>query len=121
MNISENSTKPIYLQIAEILEDLILKDNLKEHEQAYSTNQLAKIYNINPATARKGINLLIEEGILYKKRGVGMFVSENAKEYIQKKRKESFFNDFILEMLQEAIKLQLSKEEIIHMIENSDM
>ena len=83
-----NQEKSIYLQIKEMIEQDILRDILLEEERVPSTNELARLYAINPATAAKGINLLVEEGILYKKRGIGMFVAEGAKAAIMKKRKE---------------------------------
>lgn len=69
MNGNLNDSTSIYLQIAAMLEDNIVRDLLLEEEQAPSTNELAKAFSINPATAAKGLNLLVDEGILYKKRG----------------------------------------------------
>ena len=91
-------------------------DNLKEDEQAPSTNQFAKIYNINPATARKGLNLLVDDGILYKKRGIGMFVSEGAKKKIIKKRQSSFYEEILPRIIEEADRLEISLDEIIEQI-----
>ena len=102
-----NQEKSIYLQIKEMIEQDILRDILLEEERVPSTNELARLYAINPATAAKGINLLVEEGILYKKRGIGMFVAEGAKAAIMKKRKECFFDDYIR---------GISKKELIEMI-----
>ena len=85
-----NQEKPIYLQIKEMIETDILREIFMEEERVPSTNELAKLYAINPATAAKGINLLVDEGVLYKKRGIGMFVTAGAKELIRKKRKEGF-------------------------------
>ncbi len=82
--------KSIYLQIKEMIENDIIRDILLEEERVPSTNELAKLYAINPATAAKGINLLVDEGILYKKRGIGMFVASGAKQVIVRKRKERF-------------------------------
>jgi len=112
-----NSEKPIYLQLAEAIEDDILKGIFEEDTQVPSTTEISINLKINPATAGKGINLLVDEGILYKKRGVGMFVCNGAKETILKKRKEAFYNNFVLSLLEEASKLQISKEEIISMVE----
>ena len=70
-----NDGTSIYLQIAQMLKDDVLKGILLEEEQAPSTNELARAMSINPATAAKGLNLLVDEGILYKKRGIGMFVA----------------------------------------------
>jgi DNA-binding transcriptional regulator YhcF (GntR family) len=117
MKLDESSIKPLFLQIAEIIEDMILEKEIKEDEQVVSTNQLAQILNINPATARKGLSLLSDEGILYKKRGLGMYVSENAVEKIRERRVKSFFDEFVLKMLIEAEKLNISKSEILKIIE----
>lgn len=117
MNIINDPTVPIYLQIAEQIEDHILNKNILEEEQVYSTNQLARTYQINPATAAKGLNLLVDEGILCKKRGIGMFVTTGAIDYIRKKRKATFYKEYIMKMIKEGEKLNISKEEIIKMIE----
>ena len=82
--------KSIYLQIKEMIENDIIRDILLEEERVPSTNELAKLYAINPATAAKGVNLLVDEGILYKKRGIGMFVASGAKQVIVRKRKRDF-------------------------------
>ena len=107
-----NQEKSIYLQIKEMIERDILRDILLEEERVPSINELAKLYAINPATAAKGINLLVEEGILYKKRGIG----EGAKAAIMKKRKEHFFDDYIKGLLSEAASLGISRKELIEMI-----
>jgi DNA-binding transcriptional regulator YhcF (GntR family) len=85
-----NQEKSIYIQISEMIENDILRDVLLEDERVPSTNELAKLYAINPSTAAKGINILVDAGILYKKRGIGMFVSDGAKEAIRTKRKARF-------------------------------
>ncbi|MEC2071176.1 GntR family transcriptional regulator [Alkalihalophilus marmarensis] len=111
-----DDSRPIFLQIAEKIADNIIHDELAEGAQVPSTNQFAKHYQINPATAAKGINLLVEQGILFKRRGVGMFVEEGAREKLLEERRQKFSNDFITPLLHEAEKLQLSKEAIIEMI-----
>lgn len=111
-----NQEKSIYIQIKEMLERDILKDIILEEEKVPSTNELAKLYAINPATAAKGVNLLVDEGILYKKRGIGMFVATGAKEAIKKKKREHFFEDYIKGMLTEAASLGIAKEDLIEMI-----
>lgn len=115
-----NQEKSIYLQISEMIENDILREILLEDEKVPSTNELAKFCKINPATAAKGINLLVDEGILYKKRGIGMFVSKGAKESVQKKRKETFYENFIKSLLTEAARLGISDEELIAMIRQTD-
>jgi DNA-binding transcriptional regulator YhcF (GntR family) len=90
MNEILTQEKSIYLQIAEMIETDILRDILLEEERVPSTNELAKLYAINPATAAKGVNILVDEGVLYKKRGIRMFVSAGAKEAILSRRKNEF-------------------------------
>lgn len=116
---NNDSQKPIYIQLAEYIEDGIIKEIFKEEEQIISTTEISSNYKINPATAAKGINLLVGEGILYKKRGVGMFVAMGAKEKILNKRKKSFNDEFIVPLLIEASKLNINKYEIIEMIGRS--
>lgn len=116
MNIDQNDLKPIFIKIAEGIEDDIMNDILQEEAPAYSQNQIAKQCGINPATALKGLNLLVDEGTLYKKRGVGMYVSKGAKEMIMKKRKQIFLTKMLNEIMLEAIKLNISKAEVIEML-----
>lgn len=113
-----SSVKSIYIQIAESIENEILLGNLKEEDQAPSTNQFAKVYQINPATAGKGLNLLVEEGILYKKRGLGMFVAEDARKKILKKRQGVFFKEILPDIITEAERLEISTNEIIDYIKD---
>ena len=102
-----------------MIEKDILRDILLEEERVPSTNELAKLYAINPATAAKGVNLLVDEGILYKKRGIGMFVAAGAKKKIMEKRKKNFYDDYVKSLLAEAVSLGISKKELIEMIEES--
>lgn len=117
MNEILTQEKSIYIQISEMLENDILRDIIQEEERVPSTNELAKLYTINPATAAKGINILVESGILYKKRGIGMFVSTGAKEKIKNRRKEEFYDNYIKTLIAEAGSLGISKAELIAMIE----
>lgn len=114
-----NNEKPIYIQLSEGIEDSILSGAFAEETQIPSTTEISVTYKINPATALKGINILVDEGIIYKKRGVGMFVSEGAAEKISLKRKQSFFDSYINTLIQEAKKLGISEKEIVKMIERS--
>jgi GntR family transcriptional regulator len=115
-----DSEKPIYLQLAESIEDDILKGIFEEESQVVSTTELAVSLRINPATAGKGLNLLVDEGVLYKKRGVGMFVTAGARERILQKRKESFYQNYVRALLTEAMKIGVSVEEIIAMIRKGE-
>lgn len=113
-----DSDKSIYIQIAEIIENDILSGNLTEDEQAPSTNEFARVYNINPATAGKGLNILVDEGILYKKRGMGMFVTGDGRKKILKKRQDMFFKERLPEIIKEANRLEINTDEVIKHIEN---
>lgn len=106
----------IYLQIAKMLEDGILRGIYPEETQVPSTNELAKTLRINPATGAKGLNLLVEEGILYKRRGIGMFVAEGAVERIRAKRREEFMEQYVKPLAAEARKLGLTAEELQAML-----
>ena len=110
MNEILTQEKSIYIQIAEMIERDILRDILLEEEKAPSTNELAKLYAINPATAAKGINILVDRGILYKKRGIGMFVVKGSKELIMAKSKEEFYDNYIKKLWWEASSIGISKE-----------
>lgn len=104
MNGTLNDQSSIYLQIAKMLEDSILRGIYQEGEQVPSTNELARQYSINPATAAKGINLLVDDGVLYKKRGIGMFVADGAVALVQKKRRAAFYQQYVTALAREAKK-----------------
>lgn len=111
-----DSNKPIFLQVRESIEDQIVNDQLKEGEQAPSTNQLVDFYKINHATVSKGVNQLVEEGILFKKRGIGMFVAEGAKKTLIDQRKLAFVDNYVKGLVMEAEKLGITEEEIFQLI-----
>lgn len=121
MNLNLDGTKPIYLQISEWLEREILNGNFESDQKIYSQYQLAEIFNINPATAAKGLNILADENILYKKRGLGMFVTSTAKEMILTKRKNETLKKLVQEIVLEAERLNVSKGELIEMIKAADL
>lgn len=102
-----------------MLEDDILRGVYREEEQVPSTNELARGYNINPATAAKGINLLVSDGILYKKRGIGMFVAKGAEKTVKQKRKAAFYDGFVKPLVKEGASLALTGEELVAMIERA--
>ena len=120
MNEILTQEKSIYLQIAEMIETDILRDILLEEERVPSTNELAKLYAINPATAAKGVNILVDEGVLYEKRGIGMFVSAGAKEAILSRRKNEFYDNYVKKLLEEAASIGLGKEEVIQLIQSGN-
>ncbi|MEH7250871.1 GntR family transcriptional regulator [Neobacillus niacini] len=118
MILNMDGAKPIYLQISEWLEREILNENFKSDQKIYSQYQLAEMFTINPATAAKGLTLLVEENILYKKRGLGMFVASNAKEIIINKRKSQTLKGLVIDIVMEAKRLDVSIEELIQMIQD---
>lgn len=121
MNEILTQEKSIYIQISEMIENDILRDIILEEERVPSTNELARLYTINPATAAKGVNILVESGVLYKKRGIGMFVSTGAKEKIMNQRKDQFYDNYIKTLIAEANSLGITKEELIAMIQNGEI
>ena len=117
MNEILSKEKSIYIQISEMIENDILRDILLEEEKVPSTNDLAKIYTINPATAAKGVNILVDSGVLYKKRGIGMFVSTGAKKLIMKRRKAEFYENYVKAIVEEAKSLGITREDLIKMLD----
>ena len=116
MILNQNSQIPIYIQIAEWIENEILADRLVADGKVYSQYQLAEMFNINPATAGKGLTILLENDILYKKRGLGMFVVEGAKSKILATRRTHTLTQRVEEIVQEARRLAVSDEELIELI-----
>lgn len=116
MNVTFNEDQPIYLQVKQYLENSIINGSIKEGERIPSTNEFAKYYNINPATAAKGVHELVSESIITKRRGVGMFVSEGARARLLEKRRENFYQNYVQPLKVEAQKLGISEKELIKMI-----
>ena len=117
MNINPNIEKPIFIQIAEQLEDSIFTGIFPEETKIPSTNEISALLNINPHTVIKGMNMLVDDEIIYKKRGLGMFVKEGAVKKIRLKRQSKFYEQYVEALIKEASKLQMTKEEIISLIE----
>lgn len=107
---------PIFRQIADQIENSIVDGTLAEETQAPSTTELAAFHRINPATAAKGINQLVTDGVLYKRRGVGMFVASGAREQLRKRRRSEFARTYLSPLLAEADKLGISTQELTTMI-----
>jgi DNA-binding transcriptional regulator YhcF (GntR family) len=116
MNILVDDGRPIFVQIAERIENDIIAGIMPEEAQVPSTNQFAAFYQINPATAAKGVNLLVDQGILYKKRGIGMFVATGARDKLVDKRKDQFYEQYVVTMVKEADKLGITLEQLMDMI-----
>ncbi len=108
---------PIYLQIADGIKNDVLSGALKEGDQVMSTNQYAAFYQINPATAAKGFAQLVDEGVLYKKRGIGMFVSPDARKLLRTGRRDSFFTEVVDPMIREAKAIGVPLTEIVEYVQ----
>lgn len=112
-----DSNKLIFEQVAEIVENQILDGLLKTDDRSPSTTEFANAYGINPATARKGLNILVDEGILIKKRGMGMFVTKDAKKIIKEKRKKEYLDNILPDLIKNLRFLEISKGDLIKEIE----
>ncbi|MFJ4165564.1 GntR family transcriptional regulator [Microbacterium sp. NPDC089698] len=104
--------RPLFLQIAEAIEDSIVDGTLSEDAQAPSTNELAAFYRINPATAAKGVAMLTDKGVLIKRRGIGMFVAVGARDILLRERRTVFADRFIDPLLAEARTLGLDADDL---------
>ncbi len=109
--------RPLFLQIAEQIENAIVDGSLAEEAQAPSTNELAAFHRINPATAAKGVNQLVPDGVLYKRRGIGMFVASGARTLLLERRREDFARQYVAPLLAEARKLGMDTEQIKKLID----
>lgn len=118
MRSSLDDNRPIFQQIREMIEEEIVAGQLQEEEKAPSTNQLVAHYKINPATVLKGINQLVDAGILYKKRGIGMFVAKGARSKLLEERRQRFKDEYVWRTVQEARKLGISVAEVQAMIQS---
>lgn len=119
MLIHHDGSKPIYVQIAEWLENEIIAETFKSDEKVYSQYQLAEMFTINPATAAKGLNMLADEQILYKQRGLGMFVSKDAKKEILNRRKNETLTGLVQELVLEAKRLGVEENDLLQMIQEA--
>lgn len=117
MKLDLDKEKPIFIQIAEGIEDGILTGAFPEESQIPSITEFSVNYKINPATALKGINLLVDEAVIFKKRGVGMFVAQGAVSKLKRKRQDQFYDNYISRLVEEAKRLGITSDEIIAMIE----
>ena len=108
---------PIYRQIAGQIENDILSGALHEEEQVMSTNQYAAHYRINPATAAKAFQQLVDDGVLYKKRGIGMFVNSGARDALRARHRDRFFAEMVEPMMAEARAIGIPAKEIIQYLD----
>ncbi|HSO58319.1 MAG TPA: GntR family transcriptional regulator [Paenisporosarcina sp.] len=121
MKFYEDSDLPIYVQVAEWLENEILRGQFRPDDKLYSQYQLADLFTINPATAGKGLSILLDNDILYKKRGLGMFVTSNARTIILSKRKSEKLSILVKGIVDEAEHLEVPFEELIDMLKREKL
>lgn len=119
MKFYEESDLPIYVQLAEWLENEILREQFKADEKMYSQYQLADLFTINPATAGKSLTILLDNDILYKKRGLGMFVTSEARNVILSKRKNEKLTTLVNGIVDEAARLEVPFDELIDMLKRA--
>ena len=112
--------QPVFIQIMEAIENNILTNVYQTDDLIISTTQIAKMYMVNPATAVKAVGKLNDNGILYKKRGIGMCVAAGAVERIRERRKDRFFNSTLKDLLTEAGMLGVSIKELIEILKEKD-
>jgi GntR family transcriptional regulator len=110
---------PLFVQIAERLADEIADGTLAEGERVPSTNELAAFYQINPATAAKGISMLTDDGLLEKRRGIGMFVAAGARARLLDERRKRFAERYVEPLVAEAGRLGIGADELAAMIRES--
>lgn len=110
---------PIYRQIADQISADVLGGELAADEQVMSTNQYATFYRINPATAAKAFQLLVDEGVLYKRRGLGLFVAPDARAKLQARHRERFYPEVVEPMLREAAAIGIDRDDLIAYISAS--
>jgi GntR family transcriptional regulator len=108
---------PIYRQIADQVKADVVSGTLDGDEQVMSTNQYAAYYRINPATVAKAFQQLVDEQVLYKKRGIGMFVSPTARDALRAQRRETFFSDLVDPMVAEAEAVGIPLDEVVARIQ----
>lgn len=119
MNYKFSSDRPIFIQLAEFLENDILNGIFQEEKPIPSTTELSVVLKLNPATTLKGVNLLVEQGLVEKKRGIGMFVVPGAVEKILQKKRQGFIDVYIKPLVKEAKSLKIECDELISIIKEN--
>lgn len=109
--------EPLYRQIAVLVEDMLVDGALREGDRAPSTNELAAFHAVNPATARKGLGILVEGRVLHHRRGVGMFVSEGALARVNQRRRGEFASSLVAPLIDEALRLTMNRAELHDLVD----
>lgn len=117
MNGKLKEGKPIFEQIKEWISDQIIDGTLSDNDKIPSTNEMVEFFKVNHLTVAKGVNQLVDQGVIYKKRGVGMFVAEDARNTLLKERKEKFKDEYVKPMIEEMSKLGLTEQDLNRLME----
>lgn len=117
MNVDPSRETPLFVQIAESIEDDVFTGVYAEGDRVPSTNEVAALFGINPHTVLKGMNLLVDEGVIHKRRGLGMYVSDGALGAIRAKRRSAFAERYVNALVSEARKLGMTKEQVLVLVE----
>ena len=117
MHFEFDQSSPIYQQLADQMEEMIFSGLFPEGDQVPSTTQLSQELHINPSTVLKGMNMLVDQQLLEKRRGRGMFVTAGAQEKIMEKRKEGFYQNYVASLIQEATKLGITEDHLLTLIQ----
>lgn len=117
MNGKLNERKPIFEQIKDWISDQIIDGTLSDNDKIPSTNEMVEFFKVNHLTVAKGVNQLVDQGVIYKKRGVGMFVAEDARNTLLKERKEKFKDEYVKPMIEEMSKLGLTEQDLNQLME----
>ena len=120
MHFEFDQSSPIYQQLADQMEEMIFSGLFPEGDQVPSTTQLSQELHINPATVLKGMNMLVDQQLLEKRRGRGMFVTAGAQEKIMEKRKEGFYQNYVASLIQEATKLGITEDHLLTLIQRGE-
>lgn len=121
LQVNLDDTQPIFQQIARILMDEIVEGRLQEEERVPSENELSRFYSVNRATVRNGLQSLLDAGLIYKQRGIGMFVKEGARKKLLAERRNKFEQDYLQPLLEEAKKIGINPEGLIEMIKRGEL
>ncbi|MBW0221707.1 MULTISPECIES: GntR family transcriptional regulator [Lentilactobacillus] len=116
MKFEFNSSEPIYRQVAEQIEDAVASGGFEEGQQIPSTTEISKEFHINPATVLKGMNIVVAKNLIEKRRGLGMFVQQGARQRILEEKRNSFFEEFVVNLVREARNLDISEDELLELV-----
>ncbi|WP_085013353.1 GntR family transcriptional regulator [Lentilactobacillus parabuchneri] len=116
MKFEFNSSEPIYRQVAEQIEDAVASGGFEEGQQIPSTTEISKEFHINPATVLKGMNIVVAKNLIEKRWGLGMFVQQGARQRILEEKRNSFFEEFVVNLVREARNLDISEDELLELV-----